>query len=775
MQQDPYAAFGTPVSGAGSQGAAVDPWAAFGTPVSEPSAPSRRAPAAAAPMAEPVAPMDETTNGFTTDQVPMDLGTPGSQGNPINTALMDDAARLALTPGTWIVGPKGEPRQLSGAPSRSAAQPGDIQAGGQNFREQGGEGYNQALVEEKRIEEMAPVGFGQQPTAPFNDEIAWLAGAARQLPVNIVERLMGGDPEVSVMGRANAARDAAKASQREYERENPLLSATGQILGGFAAGPAAGARAGLLGRLGQSAAWGAAYGAAEGEGLEDRAVKGTLGGGLGLAAGGLLEGVIGGGRAAVGALRNRSIPQAQRESNRVGDFLARSLRRDDRSLVDVERRLAENPNLLPFEAGGRNLAATAEAAASYPGRAQQVIGERLGERAEQATGRIRDAASREIGGSGNFFADLDDSLAARALQARTGMEQFGSRPIVLNADAQTAISSPRVRTALADSADNLLSSIDPVEREAGARLARLAQDAEAGVMPAGLTVRDAQDISRALNEASSAAWRAGDGGRGRVLGDLGKAIRQNARDEVPEYNAWLRQYSEASEVMDASRLGFSIFEKASERNPVSARQLRRAFDDMSDMEKDAFRRGVGDQLIEVAQTQGGVTAMRRLARGPEYRDRVRVAFPDDASFDRFIRSATDEVRMQNSANQTLAGSRTAPRAAAMDELSAANGLDTATAIGAAGDIVTLNAPSLLNRIGQGVARRFPNTGSNIIGNEGTNEVLGDALSDPAVLRRLLEEANIRQMLRDQSTSGRLRALTGPGVVGSGTNALNPVQ
>lgn len=773
MATDPYAAFATPVG----QSLETDPYAALGTPVS--AAPARRAPVArqAAPVVtedEFSAPVvEDATNGFTVDQVPMELGNPGSQGNPINTSIMDDAAVLKLTPGTWVVGPDGKPAQLTGAPERSAVRPGDIQGNGQNFREQGGLGYNAALAEESGRPQ--GVGFSSQTTAPLNDELAWLAGYGQQGVSNLVDRLSGRTSDISAMGRANAARDAYKAEQSAYEKENPILAATGQVLGGFAAGPVAGVRTALAGRLGQAAATGSAYGAAEGEGVTDRVVKGLLGGGLGLAAGGLIEGAGAGIGAATRAIRGRSLSPAERAEGRVGDFLARTLRRDDRSLVDVERRLAENPSLLPFEAGGRNLAATAEAAASAPGRAQTILGDRLAQRSEGATSRIRETASREVGGTGNFFADLDDSLAARAEQARTGMEEFGSLPITLNENAQTAISSPRVRTALADSAENLLSSIDPVEREAGARLARLSQDAENGVMPAGLTVRDAQDISRALNEASSEAWSNGDGARGKVLGALGKAIRQNARDEVPAYKSWLREYSDASSVMDAGRLGFSIFEKASDRNPVSARQLQRAFDDMSQMEKDAFRKGVGEQLIERAGTGGGVTAMRALARGPEYGARVRVAFPDDASFNRFMRTATDEIKMQNSANQVLGGSRTAPRAAAMDELSAANGLDTGEVMGAIGDVGTGNIPSLIARLGRSVARRVPNTGTNIIGGEMTNDVLGEALSDPSIMRRLLQDADIRAMLQAQSPLNRARALTGPGVVGAGSNALNPVQ
>ena len=639
----------------------------------------------------------------------------------------------------------------------------------QRARQSRSQGY---LAAEQQARDM---GIGQADflssfTAPINDEIGFAAGYGLQGLENLRRRLTGQEIESSALEGARAYRSVTQANQRQFNQENPLQAAAGGVAGGFLFAPArAAAVPGVLGRLGQAGGIGAAYGAAEGEGVGGRAVSAGIGAGLGVATAGLLEAAPVYARSLtrdIQGLRGGAAPTINADEARVARTIERALQRDEIPTADFLASVQANPEQVPALLGGRNTAALAEAAASTPGTAQSRIARVLEDRAGAATDRVSQELGQTFGATGGGLRSIEEGIAARTSQANQAMSQIEGLPIALSADAQVAIRAPRARAAILDAAENRLSSMDPQVRQQGQRLQALVSDTQ--VNTGGLTIRDVQDVSYALREAASSAFESGDGAKGAALRELAGAIRQAGRDASPEYRSFLQNFGDASANLDARRLGMSVLNKATERNRVSAAQLRAQVDEMTPLEVENFRLGVGEALIDRARSvNGGVGAMRAIARSNEFADRVRVAFPTDEAFENFIQFATREVDESAAINRILGSSRTAPRQALMDDLNG-NGLDTREIYDLGRNAVTLNAPGFLSSAANSIVRRIPNTQANILQRPATNEILGEAITSGPAIQRLLQEMENQRLLEEilrRRTAG-VGALANPGVSGA---------
>ena len=107
--------------------------------------------------------------------------------------------------------------------------------------------------------------MASQTTAPFNDELAYLAGYIEQGAGNIMRRLGGKDIEVSADERGRAASEVYKGEQQAFAKAHPVQNSLAQFGGATAFGPGKMA-ASFLGRVGQGATAGGVFGFAGGEG-----------------------------------------------------------------------------------------------------------------------------------------------------------------------------------------------------------------------------------------------------------------------------------------------------------------------------------------------------------------------------------------------------------------------------------------------------------------------------------------------------------------------------
>lgn len=633
------------------------------------------------------------------------------------------------------------------------------------------EGYNKALEQEKALQAMRErsgvgTGFTDQLTAPLNDELAAAGGFITQGLGNIGRRLTGRDIEVTAGERAGAARDVERAAQDAYVKENPGKSLLGGVLGGAAFGPGAGAVPGLLGRFGQAAAIGGAYGVADGEGVGGRAVGGLLGAGLGAATQGVFEGLPVYARAIsrdIERLRAPAGSTPNRGERRVASAIENAVTRDEMTPAGLMAGRSFEGQL-PLERGGENLIGLAEVAAQSPGRARTAISNAVKTRAEDTSNRVAGRLGEGFGAEGNVYQNLQGQVAARRDAAKTGMAAIEATPVPLGEDSVRAIRSNLTNKPIRDEIENAIADLSPEGSAAANRLFGLSDQALDNPGALELTVREAQDISYALNEAASRAYRGGFGTRGERLKGLSNAIRGDAREASPEYRQWLQQYGDDSQSIDALRVGTNVFAKANEKNAMSAAQLRDRWADWSDAAKDNYRLGVGEAILDKVRGGQDVATMRKLLKDSELAERARIAFGSDDAFERFMQSASDEVSMQNVNNQLLGGSPTMRRAAGAADVAEQDGgagraaldflTDMTSPIGATRQAVKMAIKSL------------PKKDRSIIGDQELNGLLGRALTDETEMTRLLNLLEAERSLLGRADSR---------VMGSGLLALPGVS
>lgn len=630
------------------------------------------------------------------------------------------------------------------------------------------QGYLTALDQERelasRLQEAGQgTSFTDQLTAPFNDELAGAAGYVRQGIGNLIRQFQGQDIEVSAMDRARAAADVAMGQQDDYARENPIKSFAGQLLGGFAFAPArataaAGAASGFLRptmaqAYGGAAATGGLYGVADARGgVSGRLQGGATNAALGFATAGLLDGGL--------SLASRLRPRAWNAQapapgeRRISGLLDRALRRAGVRREDLLQGLDAAPEgALPLNLNEGLLAPYAEALAQNPGPGARIVKDALTDQQRGASGRIRSRVAENLGGEGNYFATLDNAIQQRRDAASAVMSEIEGKTFNLSSDAVTALRSEIGQRQIRQAAQYGLASPDPAIRENAANLNRLADTLLDNPSAASLDLRTAQNVSKALLDASSEAWKRGDGAAGQAFGDIGRAVRENAKDAIPEYRSFLRQYGEDSDNIAALEMGRSIFRSADDMRPdgMSAEVLRRQFDELSDVGKDMFRKGVGEAIVARAQTtKGDLGAMRDVIRSGEFADRIRIAFPDEQAFTRFLNAAENEVQMADTARSILNGSPTARRQAVSKELDAANYGDQASGL------VSASIPGLAvegaRRSVRGVGNLIGRNRS-ILRNDELNETLARSLTDQELLRQMLNRPARRGLLSGAVPSG----------------------
>jgi len=645
-------------------------------------------------------------------------------------------------------------------------------------------GYQMARQQEElRSKLLRDSGVGEnmatQFTAPLNDEMAGAVGYLSQGAGNLGRRLMGRDIEVSAAERARAATDVARNDQARFSRENPVQSFAGQTLGGFAFAPARAAgvaqgaqnflrtsrafvQPGRVANYAAAGATGVGYGAADAEGgAVDRLVGGGIGGLISLGTAGAFDA----GQAGVRGLMGRS--DLRGPERRVSDVISRELRANRVDPNDLLSSLNGAPaGSLPFNAQDGVLAPVAEALVATTGPGGRIVRQAVDAQRGAAPDRIMSRIGSEVGGEGNYFATLNNSIEQRRQAAGRVIDQIGPQQYQPNKTAVNALRSDYARQALETQLSLRANSPDPLARAQAERLRPVIAALGSDVAPnISLDVRTAQDVSRALLDASTDAWRGGNGGVGQLLGDIGKAVRTDARTQVGAYDNWLTRYGDESSQIEALELGRRVFRNADDPSAdgMSAEVLRGRFADMSDTAKDMFRKGIAEAIVARARTsRGEVGAMRDLLRTQEFGDRVRLAFPDEQAFTRFMNAAEAEVAMANAGQGIIGNSSTARRLATMQRL---GGQPEQQAVAQLSQTTLTGIPLVAGRAALRAGSRAIGRRNSVLQNDNLNELLGRAVTDQDVLRQMLQRGGRRVGL-----FGGGRAPVG--AIGSGRSAVS---
>jgi hypothetical protein len=433
---------------------------------------------------------------------------------------------------------------------------------------------------------------------------------------------------------------------------------------------------------------------------------------------------------------------------RVAQALERNIARDGSDAAKVVQELPNlSPETLPFMAAGRNLQSMGEVVAKSPGPAQEVMVAAAQRAQNEIRSGIKDDIGRTLGGRGDYLDTLEDAVARRRDEAAEKMASIGAASVRMDPNAVQALRSDMANAKVRQIAQARLASTDPAEREVGATLNRLADQVLDDPGNVVIDVRAAQDISYLLKKAADGAYRGDDAINGEALAGLSKAIRGSARASVKDYDTWLRKYGDDSEHIEALQVGRGVLGGDGKEYANTAAALAKTYQGYSETGRDMFRKGVGEALLaEVRKTGGGVAAMRKLVKGEEFRDRVRIAFPTQQSYDDFINAATKRVRADNAYQKIQEGSPTYPLQAARRDLEAD---PVGGAIDAVGDVRGALKNALRNRV--------PNR--SLIEGAESNQLLGRALSDGGEMLRLLQQLQA-QRIAAQGRQGRVNKVGG---------------
>ena len=579
-----------------------------------------------------------------------------------------------------------------------------------------------------------------------------------------------------------AVLQAEREAREKYARDNPVASGVGTIGGAILSpvnkvlGPLSVAKAGAgMGmQMLRAGAGGAAAGALAGAG--DQGVDGIL-------PGAALGGVLGGAVPPVFRAASKVVqPVAQAAVNRVPQnvrnaatagvnaMLASRAQREGVQLQDLTRAnpaemkvatqleaaiqndaragVQFQPGQSPLYQAGDNLFGLYEAAAAHPGTAQTALRKAAQANQDAAPQAVVDDLGRSLGAKGDFFDYQKNLLDTKRTNAAAGMDNLADQRFTPTQDTILALRADRTREALTNSAENMMASVNPAVRAQAADLLQVLDQVLDNPAAVSLRIRDAQNISEKLLNAGDRAFRSGDNEAAKTFNELGRAIRTNARDPkqggIADYDTWLKQYGSDADNSRALELGRDAVRNLSEKGRPE--KVRATLGKMDPAALDHYRKGLAEELLhKVFRSRGDTTLMREL--GPKgdqnLQQNIALAFPDDASFAAFVKSAEQRIREAERNNAILGGSATARRQAGIKALS-----DPESAASAAVDELVggVSSPqSVPGRVARGLGRMLPKQ-TGVLNDEAANALLGQTALNPDEITRLL---NVLQTTRAQ--------------------------
>ena len=364
--------------------------------------------------------------------------------------------------------------------------------------------------------------------------------------------------------------------------------------------------------------------------------------------------------------------------------------------------------------------------------------------------RVRQIADEEISNDTRPTLEVIEGLAtARRDAAAAGSADFANQTVNLDENVATALRSPLTRSTLGRAAEVMDASLDPAERQAAEYIRQLASgDAGRGAM---LSVREVQDITKALNTAARSAFSSENPTAGPTLRSLSGAIRQAGRDQSDDYARFLDRYSDDMGLEEAATTGRNFVQAAPD--PISERGTAAFVRNAANAVPPelAVQRAAARQAME-AQGSGPAGARGVLESLASNEDQFRRAAALGADAPRLRARSEAELRVLQDAQ------RVSPRVGSETMTNAA---DQAAEIGGAiGDVARGNLPGIMARLG----RRFMSRGFN----DQQAEAISLAAMDPARTREVIDMLATR--MNRQEARSMLRAIRFSAARGAGEYA-----
>lgn len=416
------------------------------------------------------------------------------------------------------------------------------------------------------------------------------------------------------------------------------------------------------------------------------------------------------------------------------------------------------------------LARLTKAVLSKPSEGREALARTLAERQSEAPQRYAEAVREAFPGADDYFAAEDAiterlrSIGENEYQAAFAVGQVkdptiqnilkapGLEDVFKDAQEIAKLSAANAASRGENPAEYALKmQMEPVLDEAGALV---------GMRPTGDVIPDVRSLNyvkRALDSKIDQLFRSGQGEKATQLKGLRDNMVRRLDQIVPEYREARKLYAGDLEVRDAMRTGREALSRG-----VRPQQVQKAFSQMSDAEKEAYRTGVMQKILEPTEDVARSRNFAKDMRSPANLAKLRTILPK-GQFRVLDAALKRESELFERTSKTLGGSPTTPLAqdiAALDTAIASGDLDTAVGL-----ILNPTSPGNLARFGIWLSTKVPGSGMT----EKVYTKLAQALrvSDPNKLKGVLQEYRAAQEIAARNLKAD-EALAGRGAVALGS-------
>lgn len=468
-------------------------------------------------------------------------------------------------------------------------------------------------------------------------------------------------------GSGKRVREGIEGNLERFQQERPGYALASELAGGLATAaiPAGTAMqgGGLLRSMGQGLALGAGTGAVAGAGYAEPGER-LQGAKVGTAVGGALGVLTPVVARAVAFLGSKGVQlvEAAMNPNRAaareaGARLAKALKDSGLSVKEVQTVLADIERARPGQAVpadvSRVFGAEARRSVQEAPEISQVARDFLESRQSGAGDRLASGLAQEAGvpEGADIVAARSTAREARRKVAKEAYGPLESMYAQLDDDAAAEF-----RQLFEDSEElqRQWAKIRPSKETAIVREEGAITDIE------GLDFKNLQTLAQRLDDDASAAFRAGRGNEGNALRSVWQQLTDVMEETMPGYRAANRQYAQSTATLKAFDNGAKALTKPAAQIAEDITKLGENAEAVK-----AYRFGMVDALgRKLRGMRLGSDVARGIAdAGPEIEARLRAAFPDQDSFERFLtQHAQTERRFAQTRELVLGGgTRQQPR------------------------------------------------------------------------------------------------------------------
>ena len=310
--------------------------------------------------------------------------------------------------------------------------------------------------------------------------------------------------------------------------------------------------------------------------------------------------------------------------------LTRILKSSDKSYDELLDTLKTSDTLTIADIAGDEVQGLTRSLGKVKG-AKNLIHDTLTQRAEQGVARVSNALSRNVSEVDNYFTNIDEIAKARSAAAKPLYKQAYKEALNIN--------DTRLTKFLED--QRIKDAIITAKTKYGTRLEVADNSLEA-----------LDGAKKVLFDLESSAKRAGEGNLAGAYKELRQGLVDVLDDASPTYSQARKVYEHPSKLINAQESG-RAFQK------LRPEQIKKAVDNFSPDELEAYRIGVREKLQEIVnKTPDGADPARRIFGNTEKRTQIKTVFADEDNFKEFSKRMNDEIQSYKTRNAILGGSRT---------------------------------------------------------------------------------------------------------------------